>query len=142
MWLKRAGFKLVLISNQSGVGRGFFTAQTVKKIHDRLQKIFTKRNARLDGFYFCPHLPDAGCKCRKPNPGLAEMAASQLHLDLKKSYVVGDQKRDLELAANIGARGVLVLTGAGKEALKGIGKNSHVSRDLFTAAKWIIENEK
>jgi histidinol-phosphate phosphatase family protein len=139
--LTRAGFKLVMISNQSGVARGYFTVKTLMKIQRRLSAFFKKHGARIDGFYFCPHMPDAGCACRKPKPGMGRRAARKFHLDLKRSYMVGDQYRDIEFAKNLGVKGVLVLTGYGRVSLpKGRRIAAKVSSSTVTACRWILKD--
>jgi histidinol-phosphate phosphatase family protein len=139
--LKKAGAKLVLISNQSGVGRGYFPKSVVNRIHKELQRCLGMRKAKLDAIYFCPHLPSAGCSCRKPRPGMPHRAARDLGIDLKNSYVVGDQEKDLKLARHIGARGVLVLTGAGRlEGRKARNLAAKISTNIGTAVSWILKD--
>ena len=136
--LQKAGFRLVIVSNQSGIGRGYFTRDDFARVSDRFVAMLQRQGVRIDGIYFCPHLPDAGCDCRKPAPGLARRAARELNLDLKRSYVIGDQLRDVELARNIGARGVLVLTGAGRRYHKRArALGAKVTSNVATAAAWI-----
>jgi histidinol-phosphate phosphatase family protein len=121
--LVKNGFKLVVITNQSAIGRGYLTEKKLSEIHD-----------------YCPHRPDASCRCRKPKPFLVKRAAKELSLDLSKSFIVGDQARDVELAYNSGAKGVLVLTGAGRQQRSAAKKYaSHVSRNLDKASKWIVK---
>ena len=136
--LQSAGFRLVVVSNQSGIGRGYFTRRDLIRVTTRFLALLRRRGIRIDGSYFCPHLPDAGCRCRKPAPGMARRAARELNLDLKRSYVIGDQARDIELASNIGARGVLVLTGAGRRyRARARSLKAKVTSNVATAAAWI-----
>jgi histidinol-phosphate phosphatase family protein len=131
----------VVITNQSGVARGYFSLGQLEKIHRRFRGALGAKGVRLSGIYFCPHAPDAGCRCRKPKPFLVRRAAKALKLDLNKSFVVGDQGRDIELAKRAGARGVLVLTGAGRSQAPAVRKSAaHVARNLSTAADWIVRN--
>jgi D-glycero-D-manno-heptose 1,7-bisphosphate phosphatase len=116
----RGGFLAVVVTNQSGVARGHFPESLVHEVHGVLRAAIEAGGARLDGIYYCPHHPSAGeppyrkdCDCRKPRPGLLRRAAADLDIDLARSYVVGDRFLDLELAWNVGARGVLVRTGYG-----------------------------
>jgi len=106
--LKNAGAKLVVVTNQSGVGRGMLTLQDLEAIHARLQGLLEQEDAALDAIYFCPHHPDDGCRCRKPDVGMVERAVSELQLDLRRSYLIGDRERDIQLAHRVGAKGILV----------------------------------
>ena len=110
--LKTAGAKLVVVTNQSGVGRGMFTLKDLETIHARLQGLLEQEGAALDAIYFCPHHPDDACLCRKPGRGMIDRAVAELQLDLRRSYFVGDHLRDLQLARAVGAKPVLVTTGA------------------------------
>lgn len=137
--LKRAGFKLVLLTNQSGVGRGYFSLGKLRLVHRSFKQALHRKGIRLDGLYYCPHLPEAGCFCRKPRPGLAFRAARDLKLDLRRSFVIGDRAHDMELARRIGARGILVLTGFGRESVrKAKRKAAKVTSNLATASLWIV----
>ncbi len=136
--LMKAGYKLVLITNQSGVGRGYLTLDELDAIHRAFKQKLRANGVTLSGIYFCPHRPDDNCRCRKPKPYLVRKAARELHLDLKKSFVIGDQARDVELANRSGARGILVLTGAGRSHARAVRKTAAtVARNLKTAADWI-----
>jgi D,D-heptose 1,7-bisphosphate phosphatase len=138
--LVKNGFKLVVITNQSAIGRGYLTEKKLSEIHDFFMLRLRARGIRLSGIYYCPHRPDASCRCRKPKPFLVKPAAKELSLDLSKSFIVGDQARDVELAYNSGAKGVLVLTGAGRQQRSAAKKYaSHVSRNLDKASKWIVK---
>jgi D-glycero-D-manno-heptose 1,7-bisphosphate phosphatase len=119
--LNRAGFRVVVITNQAGVARGFFGEGFVKEAHEFLDRTFRAGQARIDGFYYCPHLPEASveayrrqCDCRKPRPGMIRDAERDLDLDIPGSYVVGDRWLDVELGLAVGARTVLVRTGYGR----------------------------
>jgi heptosyltransferase-2 len=106
--LKGAGARLVVVTNQSGVGRGIVTLKDLEAIHARLEGLLEQEGAALDAIYFCPHHPDDGCRCRKPNVGMVERAVSELHLDLRRSYLVGDHARDIQLANRVGAKAILL----------------------------------
>jgi D-glycero-D-manno-heptose 1,7-bisphosphate phosphatase len=108
-----SGMKAILITNQSGIGRGYFEEAMVHKVHDALQAELARHGARLDAIYFCPHHPEAGCDCRKPQPGMLRQAEKELDIDLTSSYVVGDKYIDIEAAYSVGAKSILVLTGYG-----------------------------
>ena len=118
--INRSGLLAVLVTNQAGVARGYFPESLVHEVHASLRSLMEKGGAQLDGIYYCPHHPSVGdppyrldCDCRKPRPGLLRRAATDLGIDLTKSFVIGDRLGDLELAWNVGARGVLVKTGYG-----------------------------
>jgi heptosyltransferase-2 len=106
--LKKAGAKLVVVTNQSGVGRGLMTLKDLEAVHARLQGLLEQEDAALDAIYFCPHHPDDGCHCRKPNVGMVERAVSELQLDLRRSYLIGDHARDIQLAHRVGAKAILL----------------------------------
>ena len=106
--LKGRGAKLVVVTNQSGVGRGMLTLKDLEAIHARLQGLLEQEDAALDAIYFCPHHPDDGCRCRKPHVGMVERAVSELQLDLRRSYVIGDHARDIQLAHRVGAKAILL----------------------------------
>src|SRR5262245_54541242 len=110
-----SGMKAVLITNQSGVGRGYFEDAMVHQVHDILRAELSRHGAKFDGIYYCPHRPDAGCNCRKPLPGMLHQAQKDLDIDLAASYVIGDKQVDVETAHAVGAKGILVLTGYGRE---------------------------
>lgn len=142
--LKAAGFKLLLTTNQSGVGRGYYPVEQVHEVHARLEHLLSREKVSLDGIYFCPHHPDGGCPCRKPRPGMALQAAREWDLDLAACWVVGDKPADVEMAEAAGCRGILVLTGFGNESLaklKAAGREPrHVAADLKAASEIILKN--
>lgn len=151
--LNSAGLPVIVLTNQSGVGRGLLTEENLRLIHQKMRTAFQQENARLDAFYYCPHYEFStipryrlDCDCRKPNPGLALRAAVDFGLDLARSYMVGDKVEDIILALNIKASPVLVLTGYGRESLAKLGalgaKPAHVAEDILGAAVWILEREK
>ncbi len=107
--LKR-GFRIVIITNQSVVGRGLTTHQQMSKIHEKLRQQLAKMGCDLDGIYYCPHRPDEGCSCRKPAPGLILKAAKELGIDTSASYMIGDKEIDLEAARRAGCHGIRVPT--------------------------------
>jgi D-glycero-D-manno-heptose 1,7-bisphosphate phosphatase len=118
--LNRAGWPVVVVTNQAGVARGLFPAAAVDVVHAHLRSLLSGYRARVDAFYFCPHHPEAelealrvGCDCRKPRPGMLLQAAAELGLDLAASWMVGDRVSDLEAGAAAGARTILVRTGYG-----------------------------
>jgi len=118
--LNRAGWAVVIVTNQSGVARGLFPLEAVGAVHDHLAGLLRGHGARIDAFHFCPHHPEADvpafrldCECRKPKPGMLCRAAAELGLDLAESWMIGDRESDLEAGAAAGCRTVLVRTGYG-----------------------------
>jgi D-glycero-D-manno-heptose 1,7-bisphosphate phosphatase len=105
--LHEAGFLLVVISNQSGIGRGFVTIEEAEAVHARFVEVLAQHGLELAGSYYCPHAPEDGCDCRKPSPGLLVRAADELGIDLGRSYLVGDKESDVEAAGRAGSTGVL-----------------------------------
>lgn len=148
--LSRAGYKAVLVTNQSGIARGFFTVDDLDRIHQRLEDLLALEGARLDGVYYCPHHPQGkvadlsfDCDCRKPGTRLYEQAAAELGLDLSRSVWVGDKISDLSPAEKFGGRSVLVMSGHGLEEAAEIGdyQPTLLAPDLRRAAQWITADD-
>lgn len=151
--INQAGFLAVIVTNQSGIGRGFITEGELQVIHQKIESAFSKHKARLDGIYSCPHYPLSSaplyrknCSCRKPNPGLALQAASELNIDLESSYMIGDKVEDMLFGWNIKASSILVLTGFGQKSLSELKKRgtqpAFVAKNLLEAVNWILRREK
>jgi len=142
--LNEHGLQAVVLTNQSGVARGYYSEETLKAIHHHLEQLLTEQGAELDGIYYCTHHPDDVCDCRKPSLGMVQAACRELSIDLSRSYVIGDKITDLQLARNAGAKGILVLTGYGKKQIAGLDPSlpDFVARDLFEAVQWVIEDVK
>ena len=138
--LTRAGFAVVVASNQSGVGRGLFTADTLAAIHARMTGAVEAAGGRLAGIFVCPHRPDDGCDCRKPRPGLLRQIETHFGTSLRGQPAIGDSYRDLEAAWQVGARAMLVRTGNGAEAERRlVGRvDTEVFTDLAAAAALLI----
>jgi len=142
--LKAAGYPLVVVSNQSGVGRGLFPLSRVHEAMARLRIALRARGVELDAIYFCPHRPDEGCPCRKPGTALLERAADDLQLALRRSAMVGDKLLDVETAHNAGALGLLVRTGYGRGEEQQIASEGNapepdaVCEDVPAATAWIL----
>jgi D-glycero-D-manno-heptose 1,7-bisphosphate phosphatase len=141
--LNDAGLPVVVITNQSGAARGYFPATLVDEVHRHLHDLLAQAGARVDAIYACLHAPDAGCSCRKPQPGLILQAAQDLNLDLSRSYLVGDRYMDIKTAANAGVQGILVLTGYGRGEYEQFHVQSqprpvHVAATLLDAVDFIL----
>jgi len=122
--LAEAGWSLVILSNQSGIGRGYFDRAAVDAVNARVAHLLAEGGVAVAGWYICPHTAEDRCDCRKPMPGMARQAAAELGLDLARCWMVGDKRSDVELARAIGARAILVTTGHGAgdaEALRAEG---------------------
>jgi D-glycero-D-manno-heptose 1,7-bisphosphate phosphatase len=133
--MRALGLGLVVITNQSGIGRGLFDLETLQAIHARLDALLADAGVRLDGTYWCPHVPDDGCECRKPKPGLVLQAARELGFDPARAFVVGDKRVDIELGRGVGATTILVTTGYGAaEQLDPAVQPDAVVPDLLGAA--------
>jgi len=136
--LSQLGLGLAVITNQSGVGRGYFDLARLAEIHRRLERELEREGVRLDGIFFCPHHPDAGCACRKPRTGLVERAARLLDFEPSRAFVVGDLPSDVALARALAATSVLVRTGHGaRTEAGGEATPDHVATDLPEAAALI-----
>ena len=134
--LKEEGFRLFVVTNQSGVGRGYFTREAVEEIHALLDKQF---GAVIDRYFVCPHHPEDNCDCRKPKPKFLLDAAREFELDLQGSFMVGDRPSDVQCGINAGTRTVLVLTGVGAETLAMSDvKPDRVVSNIGAAADWIL----
>ncbi len=116
--LAQSEHAIVIITNQSAIGRGLVSAETVTKINHYLIKRIRAAGGRIDGIYHCPHTPDAACECRKPRPGMLLQAASELKLELIRSWLIGDSLTDLQAAIAAGVRPILVASGRGQETYR------------------------
>lgn len=141
--LRKHGWRVIVVTNQSGVARGYYSEADVNAIHERMRRDLARAKTRLDGVYFCPHHPDEGCDCRKPGTLLFQRAAADFALDLAASYFVGDKLTDLLPGKVLGGRTILVLTGYGLQEQPLVRQQGvqpdYVADDLYSAAKWIIQ---
>lgn len=150
--LQDSGFKLVVLTNQSGVARGFYGEDFVKATHKYMSGLLEKHGVKIDAYYYCPHHVDASvekykkdCECRKPKTGMIDMAVKKFKIDLKKSWSIGDKLTDVKLGKNAGTKTALVLTGKGKKQERKIDaktKPDIVSANLYSAAKKITAGLK
>jgi len=133
--LRDDGFLIVVVTNQSGIGRRIFEESAMHQIHAQIQFDLT-----LDAFYFCPHLPTDGCRCRKPNTGMIEQASKDFAIDLENSWMIGDKAIDIETGFNARIKTALVLTGYGQKAVKQLKRKPDVvAENLLEAVKKISE---
>ena len=143
--LQDGGFAVVVITNQSGVGRGLISPQQLDAVHRELNRQLEEKGAALEAIYACPHTPQDGCDCRKPGTALLERAARQLGLDLASSYMIGDKPSDIRAALAAGATPILVGTGQGAEsrtALVDLRHSFEFFETLKDAAEWILETRR
>ncbi len=143
--LRQAGFRVVVVTNQSGLARGYFSQQDLAAVHERMLSELARAKTHLDGIYICPHHPDDSCQCRKPGVLLFQQAAEDLKLLLDRSYFVGDKVTDLLPGKALGGRTVLVLTGHGRREQQLAGRQGfgpdHVAADIYEAAEWIVHED-
>lgn len=144
--LKEAGFAVVVVTNQSGVARGYFPESLVHEVHEIMRRELAEGQACVDGVYYCPHSSADNCGCRKPKTGMIERAAREHALDLQRSFVIGDRYGDVELAFRVGARGILVRSGYGEGEWNWHGQEwarqpDHVTEDLSQAVDWILRQQ-
>jgi D-glycero-D-manno-heptose 1,7-bisphosphate phosphatase len=147
--LNENGFKVIVISNQSGIARGYYTPNDVHLLHDHIQRELRKEKAYIDAFFYCPHHPEGtveefrkACDCRKPNPGMIHQAEKKFDLDLSRSFIIGDHLSDVRLKERVPFSMILVRTGHGKkttEQLTGESVNpDYIEENLLEAVKKII----
>jgi D,D-heptose 1,7-bisphosphate phosphatase len=147
--INQNGMKAVVVTNQSGVARGFFSEDFVQTVHVLIQKQLKARQAFIDAFYFCPHHPTEGqgvylqtCNCRKPAPGLLFKAADEMEIDLGRSYMIGDMPKDIEAAKRAGAKGILVRTGYGQEHRAFDVEPDYIAGNILDAVRWILKDKE
>ena len=133
-------FLVILITNQSGIARGFFDENALLEIHEKLLSELAEQNAKLDAIYFCPHNSGDNCNCRKPNTGMIEQATRDFSIDLENSWMIGDKAIDVETGFNAETKTALVLTGYGRKEFETLKRNPGiVAENLFEAIERIIE---
>jgi len=135
--LRDDGFLIVVVTNQSGVGRRIFEESAMHAIHEKIQS-----DLNLDAFYFCPHLPTDGCRCRKPSPGMIELATKDFPIDLENSWMIGDKTIDMETGFNAKIKTALVLTGYGQKAVRELKRKPDVIAETLLEAVKSITNFK
>ena len=140
--LREAGYRVVIVTNQSGIGRGYFDVETLRRVHNKLRDELHQEGADYDAIYYCPHTPEEDCQCRKPKPGLLLKAASELNIDLASSYTVGDRDLDVGAGKAAGTRTILV---SGANHPDNSGSNplaDFVAPNLADAAKLILSHSR
>ncbi len=145
--LNDAGFLVVVVSNQSGIARGYYGQEDVKRLHDAVDRLLAHKGAHVDAWYFCPHHPEGttdqaiSCDCRKPAPGMLLQAAKEYGIDLADSYMVGDKRIDVEAGHAAGCHSILVATGYGHSEAAGLPKTVPCCENLLAAARLICAAE-
>ena len=149
--LNRHQYLAIIVSNQSGVARGYFPMELIDRVHAHMKDLLAKEGANIDGIFFCPHYPrgivpeySVECDCRKPRTGLVQKACEEFDIDMKNSYVIGDRCSDIELAERSNLQGIMVKTGYGLGDIEYVlpqkpFKPMHIARDFLHAVRWIIE---
>jgi histidinol-phosphate phosphatase family protein len=136
--LNDSGFKVIVITNQSGIARGYFTEQMLALIHQKMKDELAKHGAKVDAIYYCPHHPDDGCDCRKPKTALFHRATQEMEIDFNLSYVIGDLPMDIEAGRALGCKTILVTTGPkGGNAV--LDRPDYIADSLIKAALWITK---
>lgn len=138
--LNYAGYKVVVITNQSGIARGLLDVETLNRIHSKMHRVLAQVGGKIEAIFFCPHGPDDKCDCRKPKDGAYRELANRLRISLENTVAVGDSLRDIQAAQSAGAKPILVRTGKGERTLKkGIPKGVPVYDNLAAVADALLE---
>ncbi|MHB8255893.1 MAG: D-glycero-beta-D-manno-heptose 1,7-bisphosphate 7-phosphatase [Acidiferrobacterales bacterium] len=141
--LNRAGYLVIVVTNQAGIARGMYGEEDVRRLHEQIDAELAPLGARIDAYYYCPHHPDFGariaCSCRKPSPGMILQASRDWDIDLSHSYIVGDKLADVEAGLAAGVTPILVATGYGAESRSALASGVHWVTDVGAAARLIME---
>lgn len=140
--LNHAGYKVVVVTNQSGIARGYFTQQTLSSIHDKMTAELKKRGAFIDAIYVCPHHPEDECECRKPKPTLIVKAATDIAIALEQSFMVGDDPKDTQAGRAAGCRTVWLSANPNHRSGTPAVPCDHTAADLFEAVQWLLEDAR
>lgn len=140
--LRKAGFLVIVVTNQAGIARGYYTGEDVDRLHAWVNEELKKQGAAIDGFYYCPHHPEYSgeCECRKPMPGLLHEAAQDFDIDLDCSWLVGDKAGDIEAGLSTGVKSILVLTGYGKQHRDLLKEETICTADIVEASNFVISH--
>ncbi|MBL7100346.1 MAG: D-glycero-beta-D-manno-heptose 1,7-bisphosphate 7-phosphatase [Nanoarchaeota archaeon] len=136
--LYKSDFKIIIVTNQSGIGKGFYTEKDVEAVHGKMHELLAKEAVKLDGVYYCPHHPHACCICRKPEVGMLEKAIEEHDIDPKKSFLIGDKTSDIKAGNDMGCKTFLVETGYGGKDKKYDVKPDFTVSDLLEAVNTIL----
>ena len=142
--LKKNGYKIIIVTNQSGIGRGYFVKKNLDDIHHKMNHELSENGTTVDAIYYCPHHPDDQCNCRKPKTGLLEQAVKDLNIDIKESFIIGDRMLDMEAGDKIGCNTVLVPENKEKVSLemkKSLVKPDCICDDFLSGVQWILNHE-
>lgn len=135
-------FKVVVVTNQSGIARGYFTEESLAQIHDKMGRELAKHGAHVDAIYYCPHHPDDSCECRKPKLGMLLQAASDWDIALGQSYVIGDAGADIDMGRNAGCRTILITENClGRLHDERALHPDYVAPNISAAVQWIIAQQ-
>jgi histidinol-phosphate phosphatase family protein len=140
--LNQAGYKVVVITNQSGIARGYFSEATLSLIHRKMITTLEQDGAHIDAVYVCPHHPDEGCECRKPSPTLVTRAAADIGISLSGSYMIGDDPKDVRAGRAAGCRTILLTPDPTQRGGDLQGVCDHAAPDLFEATRWLLEDAR
>ncbi len=140
--LQKAGYRILIATNQAGIGRGYYKLEDMQAVNERIEQILAKDNIKIDAIYYCPHAPNEDCECRKPNQGMIAQMRERFKISPKNSFVIGDKDCDVLLGQYGGMKGILVRTGYGCEAEKDENlMPDFVADNLLEVAKWILQNK-
>ncbi len=144
--LTQNGYRVIVVTNQAGIGRGLYTEDALNDIHRRMCAEVAAAGGKIHAVYYCPHHPDDGCECRKPKPGMLHRAAREHGIDVSKTYFIGDSLGDIEAGHSAGASTILVLTGHGRESYRRYihsenadEKPDKIFTNLYAAVCWLTE---
>ncbi len=135
--LNQNHFIVIVVSNQSGIARGYYLEEDTIKFNYAMEKKLSKFRAHIDGTYYCPHHPDENCECRKPNVGMLKEAAKTFDIDFKQSFMIGDKLSDIDAGNRVGCKTILVLTGHGKYQPNS-NQTHYTTQDLYNAVEYIL----
>jgi D-glycero-D-manno-heptose 1,7-bisphosphate phosphatase len=140
--LRKAGFLVIVVTNQAGIARGYYGEGEVNNLHEKINQELQQHGGQIDGFYHCPHHPEfsAACECRKPKPGLIHEACRDFSIDLSRSWLVGDKASDIQAGLAAGVKSILVLTGYGNNDRALLGDDAIFVTDVAAASRYIISH--
>jgi histidinol-phosphate phosphatase family protein len=138
--LNQRAYKVIVVTNQSGIARGYFSQQVLTSIHHKMTTELSMQGAFVDSIYVCPHHPDDGCECRKPKPSLLLKAASDIGIALDRSYMVGDDLKDVQAGRAAGCRTVWLSSNPNQPNGESLRFSDHIAADLFDAVEWLLDD--